>query len=48
MNAPKHPTENMSLPNGIYEAVIAHIGHGEYAGESHYIRIVLWLPEQQT
>ncbi len=45
---PKHPTENMSLPDGLYEATIANITHGEYAGESHYLRITLWLPEQQS
>ena len=47
-NIPKHPTENMSLPNGIYEAEIAGIVHGEYAGESHYLRIILWLHEQRS
>ena len=47
-NIPKHPKENMSLLDGVYEAVVAGIVHGEYAGDSHYLRIILWLPEQQT
>ena len=47
-NTPKHPSENMSLPDGLYEATITNVSDGEYAGESHYLRITLWLPEQQT
>ena len=47
-NTPTHPTENMSLPDGIYEATITNVSHGEYAGDSHYLRIILWLPEQQS
>ena len=47
-NIPKHPKENMSLLDGVYEAVVAGIVHGEYAVDSHYLRIILWLPEQQT
>ena len=47
-STPKHPSDNMSLPDGLYEATIANIAHGEYAGDSHYVRIILWLPEQQS
>ena len=44
----KHPTENRSISNGIYEATIAGIVHGEYAGESHYLRIILWCASPPT
>lgn len=43
---PRHPSENPSIPAGIYPAVIKKVTHREYAGGDHYIRIVMWLPDQ--
>ena len=45
---PRHPSGNPSLPAGIYPVVIRQLVHGEYAGHGHYIRIVLWMPEEMT
>jgi len=43
---PRHPSNNPSLPNGIYDAVIKYVTHGEYANDSHYVSFVFWLPDQ--
>ena len=44
---PKHPSENPSLPAGIYPVVIKKVMLSEYLGENnHVVRIILWLPEQ--
>ena len=43
---PNHPSDNISIPDGIYGCVIRQIVHGEYAGHQHFVRIVLWLQEQ--
>ena len=44
---PHHPSENVQLPDEIYTATIMDVSHGEYAGDGHYIRIVLWLHEPE-
>lgn len=43
---PQHPSDNPSLPDGVYDATIKQIVHGEYGSDGHFVRFLFWLPDQ--
>ena len=47
-NIPRHPSENMSLPDGIYVAIVRRIVHRELIGFHHIVAVFLWLPHELT
>lgn len=45
---PRNTEDNLSLPDGVYEAVIRRIVHRELIGFHHIVVVYLWLPHELT